>query len=182
MTQVKIGKRLVDYSNFVEAVQRSKRYKEVCERLGFNSTVSTTRDAVKEQITKLGLDTSHFEYKYTKSEGYAEAAKSRMKTFEISDINQMYYDSLEQEFESKKTSFITYKPNVGAFLEFLGNKDFATVTVTDIENYVREHKDGSESTKKNCTAHLRSLMANAVKKNVNNIVDEVNKEMLIWLI
>jgi site-specific recombinase XerD len=94
----------------------------------------------------------------------------------------MYYNSLEQEFEFKKTSFTTYKPNIGAFLEFLGERDFATVTVTDIEDYVREHKDGSESTKKNCIAHLRSLMANAVKKNINNAVDKVSKEMLIWLI
>ncbi len=182
MTQVFIGKRQVEFESFVNAVKESKRYTEVCDRLGFNSTVGTTKSAIKEKIAELGLDISHFEYKYNKSEKCIESAQSRVKTFDIDPINQEYYNSLEREFEAKQTSFITYKPNVGAFLEFLGNKDFATVTVTDIENYVRDNKDGSESTKKNCLAHIRSMMIHAVKNNVNNVVDKVNKEMLIWLI
>jgi hypothetical protein len=183
MTQmVKIGKREVEYMDFVDAVKRSKRYTEVCDFLGFNSTVGTTRDAVREQIEVLHLDTSHFKYKYNKSDDWQESIKNRQKKFNISEDNQQYYDSLEQEFEAKQTSFITYKPNIGAYLEFIGDKDFTTVTVTDIENYVKDNKDGSESTKKNCLAHIRSMMIHAVKNNVNNAVDKVSKEMLIWLI
>lgn len=38
MNTVLIGKRQVQFEQFVDAVKSSKRYTEVCERLGFNST------------------------------------------------------------------------------------------------------------------------------------------------
>jgi hypothetical protein len=182
MTQVVIiGRRTVNYEKFINTVKESKRYSEVCDRLGFNSTVTTTIASIKAKIEEMGLNTSHFEYKYTKSDKCVASNNSKVKVFSIMPVNQCYYNSMEKEFESKQTSFNTYKPNIGAYLESIGNKDFATVTVTDIENYVN-NKDGSESTKKNCMAHIRSMMINAVKNNVNCAVDKVNKDMLIWLI
>jgi hypothetical protein len=182
MTQVTIGRREVSYEKFVNAIKNATTLINACELLGFNSTVSTTRQLISDKAIELNLDTSHFR-KYTKTEKVENSAKSRIKTFNIDQVNQEYYDSFEEKKNSEKAnSFINYKPDVGAYLEFLGNRDFATLSVTKIENYVKENKEGSEATKKNCMVHIRSMMIHAVKNNVNGAVDKVSKNMLIWLI
>lgn len=182
MSIIKIGRRELDTETLQQAIKDSKRWSEVCDNLGWNSTVRTTVTAIREKSKELGLDTSNIIYNYTKDEGYDESVKSRMKTFNIVEINKGYYDAIEAKKNSEKeNSFITYKPSVGAFLEFIGEKDFSTVTVEEIETYVK-NKEGSESTKKNCMAHIRSMMLTAVKENVNDAVEKVSKNMLIWLI
>lgn len=171
---ITIGRRTVTLNSFIEAVKNSKRYTEVCDYLGFNRTVGSTKDAIKQQIETLGIDTSHFEYKYTKSEKYDEAAKQKRKTFNISSVNQSYYDIMEQKFEDKPQSWGTYKVDIGGILEYLGEKDFATITIQEIGEYAGD--------KKSAVLHIRSMLITAVKENINNAVEQVSKEMLIWLI
>lgn len=171
---ITIGRRTVNFNDFVEAVKNSKRYTEVCDYLGFNRTVGSTKDAIKQQIETLGIDISHFEYKYTKSEKYDQAAIQKRKTFNISPINQPYYNIMEQKFEDKPQSWGTYKVDVGGILEYLGEKDFATITIKEIEDYAGE--------KKSAVLHVRSMLISAVKENVNDAVEKVSKDMLVWLI
>lgn len=172
MTQLLIGRRSVTLENFVNTVKSSKRYTEVCDKLGFNSTVSTTKQAIKEKIEELQLDITHFDYKYTKSEAHEESTKNRVKQFVLSFENQIYYDSFESNMKS--ASFPTYKATCGNFLEQLGNKDFAIIDITDITEYT--------AGKKNAEAHLRSLMIYIVKNKIGGAVEKVSKDMLIWLI
>lgn len=174
MEQIKIGRRIVNYNDFVKAVANSERYTEVCVLLGFNETVPTTRQAVKDKIEELQLDTTHFTYKYTKSEIFEESAKTRIKHHNIYPVNQVYYDCIEKKFEDKPQSFCTYKVDCGGILEELENRDFATITVNEVINYAGE--------KKSALNHIRSMMIQSVKENVNNCIDKVNKEMLVWLI
>ncbi|MCK9198456.1 MAG: hypothetical protein M0P49_02520 [Bacilli bacterium] len=171
---ITIGRRTVTFENFLNAVKNSKRYTEVCDYLGFNRTVGSTKDAIKQQIEALGIDISHFEYKYTKSEKYDQAAKQKRKTFNISPINQPYYDIMEQKFEDKPQSWGTYKVDVGGILEYLREKDFATITIQEIEDYAGD--------KKSAVLHVRSMLITTVKENINNAVEQVSKDMLIWLI
>lgn len=171
---INIGKRKIVLRDFINAVEKSKRYTEVCNYLGFNPTVATTKQAIKERIEELGLNTEHFEYKYTKSEGYEDAIKFRRKEFNICPINQAYYNSMEQKFADKPQSWGSYKATIGNFFEKIGNKDFATMTVKEIEPYI--------AGRKMAVMHIRSMMITAVKENINNAVEKVNKEMLVWLI
>lgn len=174
---IKVGRREVDCEKFIEAVKTSRYYKDICGKLGFNDTVSTTRAAIKEAAKGINLDISHLT-EYTRTEKVINSVSNRIKTFNIASVNQAYYNSIEEKFGDR---FVTYKPSIGAFLEFIGNRDFITVDVTEIENYVKA-KEGSDATRQNCMAHLRSLMINTVKNNVSNAVDKVSKNMLIWLI
>lgn len=177
---VKIGRREFDYSTFETAVQNAKTYSEVADNLDLNKTVQTTINFIKEKVAELGLDTTHFTYKYVITDALLQAAKENRKQFNISEVNKEYYSAFEQSFD-KVTSWQQYKVSAGAFLESLGRKDFATITVRDLETYVDNKKVG-ENAKKNCKAHIRSMMAYAVKNNVSGAFDKVSKEMLIYLI
>jgi hypothetical protein len=175
MTQtITIGRRTFNTDRFIDAVKKSKRYTEICDNLGINNTVATTKTAIKEVITALGIDTSHFEYKYNKSENYDKGVQARIKSFTINPVNQAYYNAIEQKFADKPQSWLTYKATVGNFLEGLRDRDFATITAQEIEDYC--------GAKQNSLMHIRSMLITAVKENVNNAVDKVSKEMLIWLI
>lgn len=165
-----LGRRTVNYDKFVEAVKNAKRYTEVCDNLGFNNTVGTTKQIIKDRIKELGLSTLHFEYKYNKSDKYYQA--HRGKDYKIDSVNQPYFDIMESKIDSN--SFNTYRCSIGNFLEHICEQDFATITPKQLEDYCGE--------KKNQMAHIRSMMITAVKENINDAVEKVSKEMLIWLI
>jgi len=169
-----IGRRAVTYQQFVDAVKKSKRYTEVCDNLGLNHTVATTKQVIKDRIAELQLDTSHFEYKYTKSDNYDKAMEFRRKVFNIHPINQAYYEAMEQKFADKPQSFSTYKVDCGGILEQLEDRDFATITIKDIEDYAGR--------KESAVLHIRSMMIQTVKENINGAIDKVSKDMLVWLI
>jgi len=174
---IKIGRREFNSDTFLEAVKNSKTYSEVCEKLGMNKSVQTTINTLKDVISSLNIDIKHFTYKYTISEN---AGKSAIKDYNLSKDNQKYYDAFQSSFE-KVTSFQQYKVNLGPFLESLNSKDFASITVNDIENFVNS-KNASEQTKKNAQAHIRSMMIYAVKNDINGVYDKVSKDMLVYLI
>jgi predicted nucleotide-binding protein (sugar kinase/HSP70/actin superfamily) len=178
---VKIGKRIISTGRFYKAICESTRYTEVAENLGLNPTVRTTINAIKKNINDLEFDTSHFKYKYTKSEHYDKAIEEKIKEFNIYPINLVYYNSFKDSF-IKHQYWINCKVNIGAFLEYLQNKDFAIITVDDIESFLKQYKTGSEATKNNARSHIRAMMIYLVKNNINNSVDRVNRNMLIWLI
>jgi hypothetical protein len=115
--------------------------------------------------------------KYTKSEKFYAVQPLKVKQFNLSSTNQVYYNSFESKFEGKPGSWAQYKVTVGDYLEKCD--DFALVTVADIENYVNSH---DEKIKHNKEAHLRSLMQWIVKNDVNGAMAKVSKEMLIYLI
>jgi tRNA A22 N-methylase len=110
-----------------------------------------------------------------------QAAQHNTKQFNIIGINQKYYNLFAESFSGRHASFQQYKVHIGDFLEKLGNKDFATITSQDIENYVNAW-DSGEKTKANCKAHIRSMLIYAIKENIENAVDKVSKKMLVWLI
>lgn len=106
--------------------------------------------------------------------------KFKTKQYFLSKINREYYNDFKDSFD-KITSWLQYKVHCGDFLEQLGNRDFATITVEDIENYVDNYK-GSKQTKANCRSHVRSMMIYIVKNNVGGASSRVDKKMLIYLI
>jgi hypothetical protein len=170
MTMIQIGRRSVEKDRFIEAVQKAERLREVVEILGFNSTVGSTKEIIRERIKELGLNTDHFKGQYNKTENFYKINKS--KDYNISKGNKLYIDIMEQKIDPK--SWSTYKCSLGNFLEYIGTQDFATVTPLQMERFC--------GSKKNSLAHIRSMMITAVKENVNNAVDKVSKEMLVWLI
>jgi LysM repeat protein len=174
---IKIGLTEVKYTNFVQAVKESEKISDVCYNLGLNGTVQTTRNNVKAAIEELNLDINHFKYIYHKS----ELNNKPEKEYELSVVNKLYYDAFKESLT--KSSFTQYKVNIGDFLEKLSatNIDFANIKIKQIEDYANS-KQGNEATKKNCMAHLRSLLIFIVKNNINNAMKRVSKEMLIWLI
>lgn len=181
METIKVGRREFDHNTFIEAVQKSTTFSGLCESLGMNKTVQTTINVLKEKVAELNLDTSHYAHKYNISEKVLQSAQHNTKQFNLVGVNKTYYDLFEQSFSGKPASWAQYKVHSGDFLEKLGSKDFATIIVQNIENYV-EAVDASEKTKLNCKAHLRSLMIFIIKENIEGAVDKVSKEMLVWLI
>ena len=172
MEQVLIGRRSVNYPVFVDAVKTSSSVTDVCDKLGFNNTVATTRKAIKEQIQSLHLDVSHFNKPLIDTSNFQKAAEERIKAFSLSSDNQKYFDAFQTSVS--EGSWWTYKATIGNFLEQLADRDFATITEQDITNYA----DG----RKNAESHLRSLMTYIVSNDINNAKQKVSKDMLIWLI
>jgi hypothetical protein len=180
-SKVKIGRREFDYNTFIIAVQKAKTYSELCESLEMNKTVQTTINVLKERIAELKLDISHFTYKFNISDKMLQSAQHNTKQFNIIGVNRIYYDLFEKSFSGRHASFQQYKVHIGDFLEKLGSKDFTTITSQEIESYVSAWNSG-EKTKANCKAHIRSMLIYAVKENIENAIDKVSKEMLVWLI
>lgn len=177
---IKVGKKKYTYKAFTDAVKLAKSLSELCKILDINYTVSTNVNNVKSKIVELGLNTTHFKYNRATTEKVLESHKKSIKQYNLSNINKKYYNEFENSFD-KKTSFKQYKVHCGDFLEQLGNTDFAMVTVEDIENYVNNYK-GSDKTKANCKAHIRSMMIYVVKNDVEGALNKVSKEMLLYLI
>jgi hypothetical protein len=115
--------------------------------------------------------------KYTKSEKFYAVQPLKVKQFNLSPINEIYYNSFESKFEGKPASWAQYKVDAGAFMETCD--DIALVTVQDIQNYISKYED---KTRNNKEAHLRSLLQWIVKNNVEGAVEKVSKEMLVYLI
>jgi hypothetical protein len=172
MEMVTLGRRQIAKDDFVKAIQSSDTIAKVCDNLGFNNTVGTTRQYIRKQIDVLGIDISHFKYQGSMNQDFAKAAEKNIKHFNLSADNQQYYDAFEQTIV--KSSWATYKATIGNFLEQLSSKDFATVTVNEIVRFVGNRTSAD--------AHLRSLMIFIVSNDINNAKQKVNKDMLIWLI
>jgi len=174
---IKIGKSEFLTDRFIEIVKNSKVYSEVCETLGLNKTTQTTINNIKNAITNLNLNTSHFTYKYTVSD---KVGGQNVKEYSLSETNQKYYDAFQNNFD-KLISWQQYKVHCGVFLESLKDKDFATITIEDLENYVNS-LTGSQQTINNSKAHIRSMMIYVVKNNIAEAFEKVSKEMLLYLI
>jgi len=167
--EIAIGSRSVPENQFVTAVKNSRSVRQVCDNIGFNSNVSTTLNYIKEQIANLGLDTAHFKKEYTCD--HEAISERRLKTFTLSKDNEIYFEAFKASVSD--TSWFTYKATVGNFLEGL-NKDFATVTPEEILSFTEN--------KPNRNAHIRSMMIYCVNNNINDAVEKVSKQTLIWLI
>lgn len=175
MEVVKIGKREVDKEAFIHAVANNKSLTHIIDELGFKSNVTTTRWDVETRIKELGLDTSHLKKKKIVHE---EEAINRVKQFTLNKDNQQYYDSFLPSLAERSTA--TYKSSVGNFMESIGSQDLMTVTGSQILEFANTKE--SDAMKRNVEAHLRSLMVYCITNDINNAVDKVSKEMLIWLI
>lgn len=181
MEIIKVGRRDFDYNTFINAVHKATTYSGLCEDLGMNKTVQTTINVLKSKVTELNLDTKHFTHKYNISEKVLQSAQHNTKQFNLVGVNKTYFDLFGKTFLGKPASWSQYKVHCGDFLERIGNKDFATITIQDIENFINTW-DAGEKTKLNCKSHLRSLMIFIIKEDIENAVDKVSKEMLVWLI
>lgn len=115
--------------------------------------------------------------KYTKSAKVEAANELKKKQFNLSEINQRYYNSFESKFDGKPTSFAQYKVDIGSFMETY--EDVAEITITDIENYINGWEGKTRDNKK---AHIRSLLQWIVKNNVGGAGNKVSREILIYLI
>lgn len=175
METIKIGRRELDKKLFIQAVATENSLTHIIEALGWNPLPTSTRWDVTAKIEELGLDTDHLKKKKIVHE---EEIQARVKQFNLSEDNQQYYD----EFLSSITerSMATYKSSIGNFMESIDSQDFITVTKEQIIEFA--DTKNTEAMKRNVEAHLRSLMIYSVNNDINNAVDKVSKEMLIWLI
>jgi len=119
---------------------------------------------------------------------------SSVKKFKINKVNQEYYSKYKASI--KELSFRQYKPNIGRFVESLGSIDLAKIDKEDIEMFVEEKestlrvyvkKEGldyerAEKVKINCRTHLRSILIFIIKNDINDAIEKVNKDLLIYLI
>lgn len=167
---IQIGRRSVELEKFKKAVELGVSIRDVCDNLGFNSTVSSTLKNIKTKIDELGLDTSHFKPGYTISEKVESRTKE--KHFELNDNNKIYYEAFKNHIS--EGSWRTYKATVGNFLVSIGDKDFANVSVDEILKFVGERKSSLN--------HLRSMMFFIAYNDINSAKEKVSKDILLWLV
>ena len=175
METLTIGRRSVNKDTLIEAVQNSHSAVEVCEAIGFNKTVFTTVNIIKETIQALGLDTTHFKTPLTRehTEKFNAYQENRIKAFNLNANNQQYYEAFEKSITSG--SWATYKSTIGNFLESLGDIDFAKTMNTNKIDAFTQGKTNAES-------HIRSLLIFIVANDINGAKAKVYKDMLIWCI
>ena len=175
MEVVKIGKREVDKEVFIQAVANNKSLTHVIEALGFNPLPTSTRWNVTAKIGELGINTDHLKKKKIVHE---EEIQARVKQFNLSKDNQVYYDEFLSSLAER--SMATYKSSIGNFMESIDTQDFITARKEQILEFA--DTKNTEAMKRNVEAHLRSLMIYSVNNDINNAVEKVSKEILIWLI
>lgn len=141
MLAVQIGRKSFDYNTFTHAVFVSKKPKEVAVNLGLNPTVGSTIQNINNKITELQLNTSHFTYKYTKSEKFFN--NNRKKDYQIAEINTPYFETMENRMDAR--SWSTYRCSLGNFLQSIGEQDFATVLPEQIEQYLNSQSNKATS-------------------------------------
>jgi hypothetical protein len=173
METLAIGRRLIDKETLINAVKTVNsnhgKISDVLTLIGFNPTVSTTRQMVTAAINELNLD-----YSGIRKFGYSnkESTQKRIKTFKLSKGNQLYLDRFLNSI--KPESRATYKASCGNFLQELGTNDFARVSPERMLKF-------AEGSKANI-AHLRSMMIYCIKNNINEAKSKVSIDMAIWLI
>lgn len=175
METLSIGRRTVNTDQFIQAVQNSKSAIEVCKAIGFNETVCTTINMIKESIQALQLDTAHFKAPLNRerTDKFNAYQEQRIKSFKLNDNNRAYYEAFEKSISDK--SWATYKSSIGNFLESLGDVDFAkTMNTNKIDSYTKG--------KPNTESHIRSLLIYIVANDINGAKAKVYKDMLIWCI
>jgi hypothetical protein len=175
METLTIGRRTVNTSQFTQAVQNSHSAVEVCKAIGFNETVCTTVNMIKECIQALQLDTTHFKTPLNRerTDKFNAYQEQRIKSFKLNDNNRAYYEAFEKSISDK--SWATYKSSIGNFLESLGDVDFAkTMNTNKIDSYTQG--------KTNAESHIRSLLIFIVANDINGAKAKVYKDMLIWCI
>jgi len=116
--------------------------------------------------------------KYTMSEKVLKVKAEHIKQYNLLTVNQTYYEAFKSKFGDKITSWVQYKVDIGAFMERI-NRDIATVSISDIEQYVSE---AVGKTRNNKTAHIRSLLQYIIKNNIEQAKEKVDKDLLIYLI
>lgn len=172
---IKIGRREINRTEFIQAVQDSKTVIEVCKTIGLNETVYTTLHAIKDQIEALQLNTDHFSLPLNRerSDKFKAYADQRIKSFKLNSNNQQYYDAFEKSINP--TSWATYKASIGNFLESLGDIDFAKMMSTKkIDDYT--------AGRTNAESHIRSLLIYIISNDINGAKAKVYKDLMIWCI
>lgn len=175
METLTIGRRTVNTDQFIQAVANSHSAVDTCKNLGFNATVCTTVNIIKENIQALGLDTAHFKTPLNRerTEKFTAYQENRIKSFKLNANNQAYYDAFEKSISEK--SWATYKSTIGNFLESLGEVDFAkTMNTNKIDSFTKGRT--------NAESHIRSLFIYIVANDVNGAKAKVYKDMLLWCI
>jgi hypothetical protein len=176
METIKLGRREVNNDLFIQAVANNNKITDICVAIGFNPTVVTNRGNIENKILELGLNHSHIKFFGRREK--QEFVERRIKTFSLSNDNQIYLDEFLSSLAEK--SMATYKASCGNFLEEVGEQDFITVTKGRILEFAG--RKNTEAMQRNVEAHLRSMMIYCITNNINGAVDKVSKEMLIWLI
>jgi predicted DNA binding CopG/RHH family protein len=176
METVKIGRTEVNKDAFIKAVADARSLPDICKAFGLNYKVVSTKQNIRNLIHELGLPTEHLVYYGWKPS--EEWLQNKVKTFHISEDNQIYIDEFLCSLPERNVS--TYKSSCGNFMEELGEQDFAEVTSKQILDFANTKK--TQSMVNNVTAHLRSMMIYLVSNDVNKAKEKVSKDMLIWLI
>ena len=102
-----------------------------------------------------------------------------IKIHRISETNINYIERFKSSV--KESSWLQYKVSCGGLLELLNEKDLSRISVSDIENYINSKTCG-EAQKKNTKAHIRSMLSYAVKNNIGDIANKIDKSVLIYLL
>lgn len=109
---------------------------------------------------------------YKRSDKFIESRQRSVKQFNLSADNHMYFDEFQKSINP--TSWPTYKAIVGNFLESIGDIDFVKINPQQTISWINGRK-----TAESC---LKSLLTFILSNDINNAVDKVNKENILWMV
>lgn len=148
---------------FKSAVADSKSMNNLLEILKLTKSQSN-KDKIDAGITLLGLNTSHWIYTLTE-QGKKGRANTRRTELKTSSVNEKYSQEFEKFFGE---NWDKYKSAIWDILETIGEKDFATVSVNEIQDFL----DKGENRTNRCN-FIRSLMRFIIEYNISNAKEKV---------
>jgi len=95
----------------------------------------------------------------------------KLKEYLMNFYNRNYYEKFINSLSSGSKS--AYRGVLGRFLEELGEQDVVMITPADVLKYT------SSKTER---AYIRSLLIYIAKNNINDGLNKISKQLLVWLI
>jgi len=175
---IRIGKTNITPEQFITAVKASTRFTEVADKLNLNRQMTQHIRGIKDNIEQLQIDTSHFTYKYTKSENYEQKKQENAKQYNITENNKKYIEVYQKSFD-KPACWINYKCSILNFMEFI-DKDITKMNLNNLEAFL--NGVDNQNTRDNKTAHIKGILTYLVKHNVNGCRQNISKDTLMAII
>lgn len=123
---------------------------------------------------------------YTKSEAAYQAWENQIRTFDLSKMNNTYYESFREakypDYKTNKSqnnSWLQYKSTIGRFFESI-QKDALMVTEEDIKTFTEQFDN--DNTRNAKIAHIKAFLVHIIKNDVANAQTRVTKKMLFMLL
>lgn len=119
---------------------------------------------------------------YTKTEKFYKANEAKIKNLDSTIENEKYWELFKAEKfpeDKQKGSMAQYKCSIFNFMEYI-NKDIALASVEEIESFIDSQEN--ENTKKNKIAHIKAILTFIVTENLNDAVNRISEELLMYLI